>query len=109
DAENLGQPPPPANSPSLLLYTSGTTGLPKAVVSPYGQQRVKSIGLLANLLYGRRAKIYTCLRLFHANALMLTVMQALWLGIPLYLSKRFSASRFWAELSACGATQFNTI
>ena len=108
DAENLGLPPP-ASAPSLLLYTSGTTGLPKAVVSPYGQQRVKSIGLLANLLYGKSDKLYTCLPLFHANALMLTVMQALWLGIPLTLSKRFSASRFWQELSACGATQLNTV
>jgi len=109
DAEDLALPPPPADAPSLLMYTSGTTGAPKAVVSPYGQQRVKSIGLLANLLYGKSDKLYTCLPLFHANALMLTVMQALWLGIPLTLSKRFSASRFWAELSACGATQLNTV
>jgi crotonobetaine/carnitine-CoA ligase len=109
DGENLDLPPPPARAPSLLLYTSGTTGLPKAVVSPYGQQRVKSLGLLANLLYGKDDRLYTCLPLFHANALMLTVMQALWLGLPLTLSKRFSASRFWQELSACGATQLNTV
>jgi crotonobetaine/carnitine-CoA ligase len=40
---------------------------------------------------------------------MLTVMQALWVGIPLRLSKRFSATRFWRELAECGATQFNTV
>jgi carnitine-CoA ligase len=61
------------------------------------------------MLYGKDDKLYTCLPLCHANALMLTVMQALWVGIPLRLSKRFSASRFWRELAECGATQFNTV
>ncbi len=100
---------PAGDSPSLLLYTSGTTGLPKAVVSPYDKQRVKQLGMLANLINRKSDKLYSCLPLFHANALMLSVMQCLWVGIPLHLSKRFSASRFWSELAHCGATQFNTV
>jgi len=96
-------------APSLLLYTSGTTGLPKAVVTPFGNQRLKAMGLMANALYSRQDKLYTCLPLFHANCLLLTVMQAMWIGIPVYISKRFSASRFWQEVADSGATQFNTV
>jgi crotonobetaine/carnitine-CoA ligase len=36
-------------------------------------------------------------------------MQSLWLGIPLVLSRRFSASRFWQEIAESGATSFNTL
>lgn len=96
-------------APGLLLYTSGTTGMPKAVVSTYQTLRTKALGLLANLLNGPDDSIYTCLPLFHANALLLATMTCLWTGTPLYLSKRFSASRFWEEVSQSGATQLFSI
>ena len=96
-------------APGLLLYTSGTTGQPKAVVSTYDKLRTKSIGILAQIINAPDDRLYTCLPLFHANALLLGVMTCLWTGIPLCLGKRFSASRFWQEVSECRATLFYTV
>ncbi|MBI2572052.1 MAG: AMP-binding protein [Candidatus Schekmanbacteria bacterium] len=100
---------PDAHAPSLLMYTSGTTGLPKAVVYRSGSAGVKKLGFASHVFYDPDDKIYTCLPLFHANALLVTVVQALWRGIPVALARRFRASRFWREVSESGATTFNAL
>lgn len=91
---------------SSLLYTSGTTGLPKGVVSRYSNTNLMGIRMLGSMLQPDDV-LYTCLPLFHANALFLTSLRALVIGRPMVLSRRFSASRFWDEIRKYGATTFN--
>lgn len=52
---------------------------------------------------------YTCLPLFHTNALKLTTYRALVMGRPVVLSRRFSASGFWDEIRRYGATTFKAL
>lgn len=91
---------------SGLMYTSGTTGAPKGVVQRYRPAPVGGFGG-TDAIYQPDDVLYTCLPLFHANALFLSAQRALILGLTIALSRRFSASRFWDEIRRYGATTFN--
>lgn len=93
----------------LIMYTSGTTGPSKGVMCPHSQGL--GVGRSLTLDYGYRPDdvLYTCLPLFHANALWYSVSAALWADASVALSARFSASAFWDEILESGATQFNSL
>jgi carnitine-CoA ligase len=95
--------------PCLLLYTSGTTGLPKGVPTYYGRTSIRMMNLINRALLKKDDVYFTCLPLFHANAIILTVTSAMNVGAQVALREKFSASRFWDEVRETGATVFNTI
>jgi crotonobetaine/carnitine-CoA ligase len=92
-----------------LMYTSGTTGFPKGVVNRNRAGGVMQFIMLSNFLVQEDDVLYTCLPLFHANALMLTSGFSMCRGVPFGLEKRFSASKFWEPIRRYGATQFNAL
>ena len=79
---------------SILIYTSGTTGLPKATTFFYGRGLMgSSLAYGALLAYGMGRPgdtFFTCLPLFHGNALQLTAMPGYLAEFPVILSKRLS-------------------
>ncbi|MEW5736745.1 MAG: AMP-binding protein [Thermodesulfobacteriota bacterium] len=93
----------------LIMYTSGTTGLPKGVVFRYNKNLVEKIRLLSQFVMKPDSVYYSPLALFHGNALFVAMTQVLVSGATLALSKKFSASRFWDEVYESGATIFNTV
>src|SRR5207237_10512512 len=93
----------------LLMYTSGTTGPSKGVMSPHSQGHGVGWALAKYYGYTPDDVIYTCLPLFHGNALWYSAYAALWADAPLAVAPRFSATTFWNDIRRFGATQFNTL
>jgi crotonobetaine/carnitine-CoA ligase len=98
---------------SILIYTSGTTGFPKATTFFYGRSLMgDALTFTAIIAYGMGRPgdtFYTCLPLFHGNALQLTTMPGYMAEFPVILSKRFSASRFWDIIRKYNVTNFNLL
>jgi len=87
---------------AAILYTSGTTGPSKGVRCPHAQFYWWGVLMSESLQIVEGDVMYTCLPLFHTNALNAFV-QALVSGATFHLGERFSASRFWARVNAADA------
>lgn len=96
-----------ARDTAFYIFTSGTTGYPKASVMTH-YRWLKALGAFGGL--GLRLKasdtLYSCLPLYHNNALTVAVSSVLNAGATLALGESFSASRFWDEVIAADATAF---
>ncbi|MBV4396503.1 AMP-binding protein [Advenella alkanexedens] len=97
------------NDPSYIIYTSGTTGPSKGVILTQAQCFLW--GLSHAQAFGQRPDdiAYICLPMFHTNALQGATYNAIMVGASIALQKRFSASRFWQDIRACGATLTNLL
>ncbi len=93
----------------LLLFTSGTTGAPKAVRCTQG--RLASIATVSAGAYGfeRNDVAYCTMPLFHGNALMVLWGPSLVVGATVALARRFSASGFVADVRRHRATTFTYV
>lgn len=92
-----------------ILYTSGTTGPSKGVISTHAHALTCALTLANEYGYDSDDVLYTCLPLFHSNAWLCSVVPALVAGASIALSPRFSASRFWEDIRHYRATQFNAL
>ena len=93
-----------ADSVALYIYTSGTTGLPKAakISNARAQLYMKAFAGLSEMKPGD--KVYCVLPLYHATAGLCAVGAALMNGGAVVLKRKFSASQFWPDIRATGAT-----
>lgn len=106
---SLLDPAVAVGSPAAIMYTSGTTGRSKGVVMPHGHLHLNPVVYIEQLGLSQKDVLYTCLPLFHANALLLGVYGALILGTRVAVARRFSASGWLADIRDAGATVTNIL
>lgn len=97
------------SDPMAILYTSGTTGPAKGVVMSHHQCFAWTEAMARNLGYTSSDSYFSALPLFHTDAQMFGVYMPLVFGTKSTIVDRFSASRFWDQVRASGATASNML
>jgi fatty-acyl-CoA synthase len=103
--------PEPADHDDLLMliFTSGTSGDPKAVRCTHGKIAGSGRLLAERFGLGPDDTAYVSMPMFHSNAIMAGWAVALAAGAPIALRSRFSASGFLDDVRKFGATYANYV
>ncbi|MEO9223237.1 MAG: AMP-binding protein [Mycobacteriaceae bacterium] len=91
----------------LLLFTSGSTGAPKAVICSTGRLAGLAAANIMNLT--RDDVSYNAMPLFHGNAVMASFAPTALADGTVAMRRRFSASGFLPDVRKFGATFFNYV
>ncbi len=93
----------------MLLFTSGTSGDPKAVRCTHEKVAFPGIMLAARFGLGPADTCYLSMPLFHSNAIMAGWGPAVAAGASIALRRKFSASAFFPDVRRFGATYANYV
>ena len=93
----------------MLIFTSGTSGNPKAARITHEQVAFPGIMLADRFGLGTDDVCYLSMPLFHSNAVMAGYAPALAAGATMALARRFSASGFLPDVRRFGATYANYV
>ncbi|MER7007861.1 long-chain-fatty-acid--CoA ligase [Dactylosporangium sp. NPDC000555] len=112
-AEHEGAPIPdrlpPADALFMLIFTSGTTGAPKAVRCTQGTVGLRAARMAVTTGMTTQDTVYIAMPMFHSNSIVAGWGPALAGGATMVLKRRFSASEFVDDVRAYGVTYTNYV
>lgn len=94
---------------AMLLFSSGSTGAPKAVIVGQGRLGRLTDTLVERARLRRDSVTYLCMPLFHGNAVMLNLATAMQVGATVAMTRKFSASAFADDVHRYGVTFANYV
>lgn len=108
DAEVQFQSASPADL-FMLIYTSGTSGDPKAVKCSHSKVAIAGATMTQRFTLGRDDVCYVSMPLFHSNAVLVGWAVAAACRGSMALRRKFSASQFLVDVRRYGATYANYV
>jgi acyl-CoA synthetase (AMP-forming)/AMP-acid ligase II len=100
---------PGPNSLALLMYTSGTTGVPKGVMLSQANLVANARAISAEHRLGPHDRVAAILPLYHINAFAVTMLAPLAHGGSLVMPPRFSVTHFWEMVARHRCTWINMV
>lgn len=85
------------DEPFTMMFTSGTTGLPKAVVHTYGNHWWSAVGSLLNLGLDNEDKWLLTLPMFHVGGLSILLRSVIY-GMSVYVMEHYDAKLLYKAL-----------
>jgi long-chain acyl-CoA synthetase len=110
EAPVIGNDSAPApDDPALLMYTSGTTGMPKGVMLSQRNLAANARAISAEHGLGPADRVLAVLPLYHINAFAVTMLAPLAHGGSLAMPPKFSAGRFWEQAAQARCSWINVV
>jgi malonyl-CoA/methylmalonyl-CoA synthetase len=98
-----------ADRRALMMYTSGTTGRPKGVVTTHANVSAQIASLVGAWEWTAGDRTVLALPLHHVHGLINVLGSALWSGAVCDILARFDAEAVWARLAAGNVTVFTAV
>ncbi|WP_235736576.1 AMP-binding protein [Nocardioides alcanivorans] len=109
---SLGSVSSPAPTPDTvlsLIFTSGTTSAPKAVICTQGRMGRTALQQVARRELTAADRFYLVMPLFHSNGVMAGLAPAVATGASVVVRRKFSASNWLRDVRKHGVTFFNYV
>jgi acyl-CoA synthetase (AMP-forming)/AMP-acid ligase II len=102
-------PAPSPDALALLMYTSGTTGVPKGVMLTQANLAANAHAISEEHALTPADRVLAVLPLYHINAFAVTMLAPLAHGGSLAMPPKFSAGRYWEQVRETQCTWLNVV
>jgi malonyl-CoA/methylmalonyl-CoA synthetase len=94
---------------AMIVYTSGTTGRPKGVVTTHRNIEAQIVTVVTAWEWTPSDRALLVLPLYHVHGIINVVCSALWTGATCEILPRFDTEATWARLASGELTVFSAV